>query len=1260
LAEFHNNFKSLPDDFQNLLRLAQEKLKIEVTPLQELKGGRTGAYLFLVSVSRLPSNRIDHLILKLDHKSKKTKMDELERHNLAIKEAPEEFVRNHIADLAFERIETDEAVVIFYSIAGHSLNNYHSLADYQQQTKLEIIFSTTGELLLSKWNSDPKFEKAVHPQKVIAKWLGYRLQPGGNIEHFIQDNCCIHPDMSGLMIQGNIFPNPLVFARKTELWEKVRPIDNIVGFQHGDLNIGNILAKFDENKNDLTGYYLIDFALFKSGMPLFYDLCYLEVSYLIRELSRMSFVKWVDMVCQFAEQDIPDPHKVPIELSGACAVVGAGRKSFKNWLQRSHPSLSDDLWGQFWLAAVAAGLNYCNKSGINENEKLAGLIYAAAHLKRYHKVFRVPLPVEVKHLDIENKSLDTANAGAGAGYTKSPQHNLPSQVTPFIGRQKELAATTELLKKDESRLVTLTGPGGTGKTRLAVQAGRNLIDRFKDGVYFVDLAPVREPEAALAAIGNTIGIRESGNRPLIDELKSKLQSKKLLLLLDNFEQVTSAAPKIGELMLGCPLLKLLITSREGLHLRGEHIFPVPPLGLPHSDFKQQSIEILTQFEAVRLFIDRAVSVKPDFEFTTINAPAVAGLCIRLDGLPLAIELAAARIKLFSPETLLKKVESSLKLLRGGACDLPARQQTLRDTIDWSYQLLNIEEQRLFALLAVFSGFTFESVENVVSKIKLPNETDPDVLDGLTSLIDKSLIRSEDQNSGVSRLMMLETIREYAAERLNENSEFAASAYRAHAEYFADFSDQLWKLLTGPERDKTLMEIEPHIENMKSAWRYWISDKNIVQLQKLTNSLWVIYDAKGRYFATVDLTTDLLNVLKSVPSTPELAQQEIMLQTSLGRVLMAIKGCTPQAEEAYNRALELCQKHGEIPRSFSVLRALASFYVYIADFEKSKDFGKQILNLADKINDVNIRAEGGLVYGYSLIFSGKPKQGLEYLQNAVSDYNPDSHNKHSFRFGNNTGVTCHTTSALCLWMLGYPDRALKSATDSIALANKLNHPFSLAYAMFHTGLLYLWMQKKEIVQERAQAVLEIADKHEFQIWKAVASCLEGSALAAMGQAEIGLAEFKQGIDMYTELKTPPVFWPLLLVLYAGTYIQAGQSQRGLELIDEALNLIGQASENPLNSELYRLKGDVLLMVSMDNSHEAESLFRKALILAKEQQTGMFELRAAMSLSRLWSQQAKMKEGKKILKEAYDKFTEGFTTADLVEAKKLLEASASTFD
>ncbi len=836
-------------------------------------------------------------------------------------------------------------------------------------------------------------------------------------------------------------------------------------------------------------------------------------------------------------------------------------------------------------------------------------------------------------------------------------HNLPAQPTPFIGRQAEVKAGKDLLMREHVRLVTLTGPGGTGKTRLALQAAADLIDRFADGVYFVDLAPIREPESVLAAIARTVGLRETSDRPLLDQLKGQLRTQMMLLLLDNFEQVTAAAPKVGELLRDCPQLKLLVTSREALHVRGEHVFPVPPLTLPKADLKQPSLEQLTQYEAIRLFIERARAVKPDFQLTNENASAVAAICVRLDGLPLAIELATARMSLFSPQALLERVGSRLKLLRGGAHDLPVRQQTLRDTIDWSYKLLDPGEQRLFALLSVFPGCTLEAVEAVAGRIKRLEETGIDVLDGLASLVDKSLIRQADQGTGVSWLLMLETIREYAAERLEEDPEFSAAARRAHASYFADFTQRQWERLIGSERETALREMESDIENVRSAWRYWVTEGNLEQLHKFTDCLWLLYDARGWYYAMVDLTADLLNVLAATPSTPERAQQEIMLQTSLARALMAIKGCTPEVEAAYTRALELCQQQGEVPQLFPVLRGLASFYIFVGEFEKGARMGEQILSLAERHDDANMRVEGHLVLGYNLAFLSDLRLGLSHLEKGIANYHPDQQRSRRFRLGNHPAVACFTTSALVLWMLGFPDRALERANDAVALANRLNHPFSKAYALFHTGLLHLWRREVELVQARAQAVLDIVQEHEFQIWKAVATCLHGAALAGMGRAEEGLMETNQGIDLYQELKTPPVFWPLLLFMRAGVCGQAGKPAEGVILLDEALAIVGQGSKNPLSSELCRLKGDLLLAHSPKNPVEAEAWFQQALEVAQERQAGMLELRTAISLSRLWREQGKPEQGRRLLSDAYRKMTEGFTTADLKEARALLSSGGS---
>ncbi|RPJ36469.1 MAG: hypothetical protein EHM21_19140 [Chloroflexi bacterium] len=330
----------------------------------------------------------------------------------------------------------------------------------------------------------------------------------------------------------------------------------------------------------------------------------------------------------------------------------------------------------------------------------------------------------------------------------------------------------------------------------------------------------------------------------------------------------------------------------------------------------------------------------------------------------------------------------------------------------------------------FSGCTFEAVEEVAGETQCLEETGVDILDELASLVDKSLIRQADQGAGEPRLLMLETIREYAEGRLEEDPEFSAAARRAHATYFVDFIQHEWAQLTGADREAALKEIEADIENVQTAWRFWVAEGDLEPLRKLTDCLWLLYDARGWYHAMVDLTTDLLKVLASTPSTPERAQEEIMLQTSLARALMAIKGCTPEVEAAYTRALELCQRHGEVPQLFPVLRGLSSFYTYVGDFGKGAEMGEQILRLAEHNDDASMRVEGHLVLGYNLAFLSELQLGLDHLEKGIANYDPNQHRSGRFRFGNNPGVVCFTTSALFLWMLGFPDRALKRATTRL--------------------------------------------------------------------------------------------------------------------------------------------------------------------------------------------------------------------------------------
>jgi predicted ATPase len=370
------------------------------------------------------------------------------------------------------------------------------------------------------------------------------------------------------------------------------------------------------------------------------------------------------------------------------------------------------------------------------------------------------------------------------------------------------------------RLLTLTGAGGVGKTRLAIAVAGDVVDHFEDGAYFVDLAPIVDPALVPSAIAGVLEVGETAGKPLVESLVAHLRGRSALLVLDNFEQVAAATPLVAGLLATCPALKVLVTSRAALRLSGEHEYPVPPLELPDPK-RLPDPEALARYEAVTLFIQRARAARPDFEVTNASAPAVAELCARLDGLPLAIELAAARVKLLSPQAPLARLGRRLSLLTGGARDLPARQQTLHSTIDWSYDLLEPAERTLFARLAVFvGGCSLEAVEavcNVGDDLLLDPSAGSGqaVLDALALLVDKSLLRQAEGPDGEPRFTMLETIREYAAERF-ETSGDAECWRQRHAGYSLALAEQAAPELTGPRQAAWLERLERDHDNLRAA------------------------------------------------------------------------------------------------------------------------------------------------------------------------------------------------------------------------------------------------------------------------------------------------------------------------------------------------------------------------------------------------------------------------------------------------------------
>lgn len=422
--------------------------------------------------------------------------------------------------------------------------------------------------------------------------------------------------------------------------------------------------------------------------------------------------------------------------------------------------------------------------------------------------------------------------------TLAPPTNLPVQMTTFVGRDREIGEVVDLVGR--SRLVTLVGPGGTGKTRLGLQVAERLRDEFPDGSAFVDLSPIGDPDLVAAAIGHALGVREETGRPILESVEAHLRDRRVLLVIDNFEQVLGGAPLVSRLLRAAPGLNVLVTSREVLHVQGEQEYVVPSLGVP--DLRRlPPLEALAQYDAVVLFAQRARAVRPGFEIDAGNAAAVAEICARLDGLPLAIELAAARVKLLAPSAILARLEKRLTLLTSAASDLPPRQRTLRGAIEWSHDLLDPAERRLFRRLAVFvGGCTIDDAQAVCDP---RGELGVDMLDALTSLVDKSLLRHVPGAGGEPRFAMLETIREYAGERLadSEDRDPGRRRYEAH---FASLARQAQPELLGPRQKEWLDRLEGERDNLRAAVQTAAEDGRSEAALEIAASLWRYWQQRG--------------------------------------------------------------------------------------------------------------------------------------------------------------------------------------------------------------------------------------------------------------------------------------------------------------------------------------------------------------------------------------------------------------------------------
>jgi predicted ATPase/DNA-binding NarL/FixJ family response regulator len=522
-----------------------------------------------------------------------------------------------------------------------------------------------------------------------------------------------------------------------------------------------------------------------------------------------------------------------------------------------------------------------------------------------------------------------------------PAHTLPATPTPLIGREVEVAEASTVLARDDVRLLTLTGPGGVGKTRLALAVAVELRMAFPDGVWFVSLASVAQPALVIPTLAQALGVRDGGGVPLQDALATVLSSRECLAVLDNFEHVLAAAPAVAELLAACPRFKVLVTSRAPLHLRAERIYPVPPLAAPSPE-PDASLEAIGTSAAVRLFAERAAAMTGEFALTAENARAVAAICARLDGLPLAIELAAGRTRLFSPAELLTRLERAhgrapLRMLTGGALDSPARQRTLRDTITWSHDLLDEGERTLFRRLAVFAGgCTLEAAEAVCNA---DGDLGQDLPDIATLLADKSLLRvdrSGDADQG-PRLMMLETIREYAVEQLDATDE-RPEFVRRHAGYYLALVERSRPEQRGPGH------LVAEQDNIRAALDAALTSANVETALRFAGALYPFWYQHG---SVEEGSRWVARALAATPGGPAAARAKALETAGM---LAWARGDLERAQPALEECLALYQELQEMQGAAWVLNALGMVAVGRGDRDAATPLWEQSVAIYRRFGD----------------------------------------------------------------------------------------------------------------------------------------------------------------------------------------------------------------------------------------------------------------------------------------------------------------------
>jgi predicted ATPase/DNA-binding winged helix-turn-helix (wHTH) protein len=823
--------------------------------------------------------------------------------------------------------------------------------------------------------------------------------------------------------------------------------------------------------------------------------------------------------------------------------------------------------------------------------------------------------------------------------------NLPESVSELIGRETAVAEVMELMMTH--RLVTLTGVGGIGKTRLGLEVARRLLPRFPDGVWVAEFGPLSDPELVPVTIAVAASLTLEQGTASPDRVATALGTKHLLLVLDNCEHVVEEAARMAEALLhASPVSCVLATSREPLRAEGEYVYRVPPLDVPAED--NLDMEDVLRHSAVRLFVARARAAEPQYVPDIRLAAAKAEICRHLDGIPLAIELAAARVASFGVEGVVARLDDRFKLLTGGNRTALPRHQTMRATLDWSYELLSDYEQLILRRLAVFAGsFTLESA-SAVARGAAPAVVDCPV----ANLVAKSLI-SADVGGPIVHYRLLETTRVYALERLMECGEFDEFK-RRHAEHYRELFERAeaeWE--TRPTAE-WMAVYGRQIDNVRAAldWAF-LPEGDVaigVALTAASVPLWFQLSLMDECRAGVERA---LSNLK--PGLDPDARREMKLHAALGASLMYTRGPVPETGAAWTSALDIAERLADIEYQSRALWGLWAYRHYSGEYRSAMALAQRFANLAANAADPEDVPISDRMLGLSLHYLGDQHAARAHLERMLERYIAPAHRSHRVRFVYDQQAIARGVYAQILWLQGWPDAAIHVAQRAVQEALAFDHPPSLCWALVEGACpIALYTGDLAALGRSLAMLLDHATRHALSLWHAYGRKIQGLHLIKRGDVGAGERVLRPALEELREARFALHHTGFLSALAEGLG-RAGEVTDGLARIDEAIARSERTEERWAIAEVLRVKGELLLLQGAPNAAAAaEEHFLQGLEWARRQELPSWELRGATSLARLWHQQGRFSQARELLAPVYGRFTEGFATADLITAKTLLEA------